>query len=390
MATYTYSAFMITEDAQENPTGFTSVDLSLTARWPLLYAYYTTTDPDEQSLGGVSGVNFRIDGDLVDTNSFGNFDAFLTEVSWGGNSAIILGLELGGAVVFLQVDGDTLPFDDLASFQAFEALNPTFEQVTSGDYVPGTPADYDNPLLLSSFLGLSGISQNDDFVNQRTGLGQTGRFRMRDGEDTFTGSDWNEEVYGGNGNDSLYGGTGLDTLYGENDNDLLSGGAQYDLIFGGAGKDTLLGGNGNDDLNGDDGIDLLRGGNGRDALFGGTGNDLLFGDAGTDMLYGGDGNDKLDGGAGNDELHGGAGADQFIFRAGQGRDIVLDFRVADNDRLMLDKALWGGATLSAATIISTYAIDLGTATRFDFGDGELLTIIGVGTPTDLTGSITLL
>jgi len=389
MTTYTYSAWILTEDADFNPTGVTLGELSLTARWPLIHAWYQSGDPTETAISGFGGVNFRVNGVLMDPDGFGNFDMSLTRVTWpGGNVAIAFALTWEGGSALVQVDGTPLPVTDLASLVAFDALNPTFRQVTNGDYAPGTVFDTDNPLLASSFLSLTGLSENDDYVNQNDFSG--GRFRMRAGDDKFTGSAANEEVYGGDGNDSLNGGVGSDTLYGETGDDQLFGGANLDLMFGGVGRDTLDGGDGNDDLNGDEGFDLLRGGAGRDALFGGFGKDILFGGAGTDMLRGDAGNDKLDGGLGNDELHGGAGADQFIFRAGNGRDIVLDFSVAEGDRLMLDKGLFGGAILSGATIISTYAIDLGDAARLDFGNGQWLTVLGIDTPTDLSGSITVI
>ncbi|MDA0305750.1 MAG: hypothetical protein O3B76_05615, partial [Proteobacteria bacterium] len=56
------------------------------------------------------------------------------------------------------------------------------------------------------------------------------------------------------------------------------------------------------------------------------GKDVLAGGAGDDILEGGEGKDVLTGGAGNDILEGGEGDDTFIFGAGAGNDIILDYR----------------------------------------------------------------
>ncbi|MEN3109662.1 calcium-binding protein [Uliginosibacterium paludis] len=70
---------------------------------------------------------------------------------------------------------------------------------------------------------------------------------------------------------------------------------------------------------------VIVGGAGADALFGTNGNDLIQGLSGGDGLYGRSGNDTLDGGVGNDLLQGEGGDDVYIFRAGDGQDILLDY-----------------------------------------------------------------
>jgi serralysin len=49
------------------------------------------------------------------------------------------------------------------------------------------------------------------------------------------------------------------------------------------------------------------------------------GGGGNDRLAGNGAGNRLDGGAGDDTLSGGAGPDVFVFRAGGGDDLVLDF-----------------------------------------------------------------
>ena len=82
------------------------------------------------------------------------------------------------------------------------------------------------------------------------------------------------------------------------------------------------------------GADRLAAAAGGSVLIGLAGTDILLGGEGDDGLAGGDNGDVLDGGAGDDRLlggydrdllTGGEGADRFVFRPGDGRDIVTDF-----------------------------------------------------------------
>jgi len=111
------------------------------------------------------------------------------------------------------------------------------------------------------------------------------------------------------------------TMHGTDDADTLAATAGWDnIIYGGGGNDTLNGSSGNDTLKGEDGNDVLRGG---------YGNDILDGGAGSDTLYGGDGDDILIGGTGNDTLYGGKGADTYVYRRGDGSEIINSGYSAD-------------------------------------------------------------
>jgi Ca2+-binding RTX toxin-like protein len=116
----------------------------------------------------------------------------------------------------------------------------------------------------------------------------------------------------------------------------LTGGNGTDIINGGNGADYINGGNGIDILFGGNGADVVFGGGGVDLLFGENGNDSLYGQAGNDILFGDNGGDFLAGGTGDDLLTGGNGADTFLFRQGDGSDIVLDFRKNQGDRIQID------------------------------------------------------
>ena len=407
MTTYTYRAIIVDEDINGDPSAVRLGTLDMTARFPFLYmAYQPPFGPDDENVDvWLNGVNFRLDGQLLQPQ-MGAFDAELGALQWGaGQETVFFGLELDGRFVFILVDGDDVPVTDLDSLAAFEESISGSSRVESGDYA--LLEGQFSPILASSFASLVGLNENDDFVNQNPEEWSGGRFRMRVGEDRFTGNGSGEEVYGGRDNDTLYGNGGNDTLYGDTENDQLFGGSGGDSLYGGDGDDTLNGGGdadsllgdagkdwlygdiGADELEGQEGADRLFGGSGNDGLWGGSQNDLLSGDGGSDLLYGGDGNDKLDGGRGNDQMTGDAGADQFTFRDRSGRDVITDFSVAEGDRLMLSRALFDGDRPAAADIIATYAFDMGSATRFDFGDGDILTLFGVSDPASLIGSITV-
>jgi Ca2+-binding RTX toxin-like protein len=130
------------------------------------------------------------------------------------------------------------------------------------------------------------------------------------------------------GNDSICGGGGDDTILGDIDNIATDTSTQ---------KDDLCGGNGND---------LIFGNEDTDKLCGGDGNDTLYGGKGDDTVTGGSGDDWLMGDFGNDTLQGGSGRDRFLLAAGQGSDVITDFK-KDEDALILT----GGLTVDRLRIV---------------------------------------
>ena len=158
----------------------------------------------------------------------------------------------------------------------------------------------------------------------------------KNGDDTIKGLGAMDVLYGRGGADTLHGGKGKDTLYGGKGDDSLFGGDNNDILDGGEGNDRLDGGSRDDRLYGRDGNDTLIGGAGDDRLEGGEGNlDVLRGGDGDDRLFGDGGNDRLEGGRGTDHLHGGEGRDEFMFRQGDGLDIITDFNVDEDIILFL-------------------------------------------------------
>ncbi|MDX1781885.1 MAG: M10 family metallopeptidase C-terminal domain-containing protein, partial [Thalassovita sp.] len=186
------------------------------------------------------------------------------------------------------------------------------------------------------------------------------------GNDAVTGNDADNRIWGRGGNDSIYGGSGEDTLKGGAGTDRLYGGDDKDKIYGGRGTDYADLGDGNDRFNdsresGASGADTVVGGNGRDYI----------------RLRGGD-----------DIATGGAGRDVFIFKSGDiDADTITDYEIG-TDSLRIDDKLWSG-TLTADQVVSTYADLSGSDVIFDFGNGNMITLTGVGTLSGLADDLSI-
>jgi serralysin len=195
------------------------------------------------------------------------------------------------------------------------------------------------------------------------------------GNDTITGNALANSLVGGAGFDSIFAGAGADTidggagtsyLRGEDGNDSIVGGSAFDDIHGnvgndtgrgGAGDDYVVGGKDSDLLFGDDGADLVYGNLGADTGDGGAGNDIVRGGQENDSISGGAGDDFMSGDKGSDTVSGGAGADIFHISSGAGLDRILDFSLAEGDRVHLDP----GATYSVAQVGSDTVVTLASA-----------------------------
>lgn len=175
------------------------------------------------------------------------------------------------------------------------------------------------------------------------------------GSDTVDAGAGNDVVYGFTGNDLVYGGEGNDTLAGNQGNDTIYGGTGNDLAYGGRDDDLVLGNLGDDTVTGDLGNDTVHGGQGNDLVYGGRGDDLVAGDRGNDTVHGG---------FGSDTLSGGQGADLFLFEAGHGSDIIVDFNAAEGDRLS-----FGGQSYRVDDIQGSAVVSL--------SGGGTITLLGV-------------
>ena len=199
-----------------------------------------------------------------------------------------------------------------------------------------------------------------------------------------------ENIIGSASNDGLIGANGVDNV--------LSGGGGDDFLASLSGNDTLNGGAGRDRLDGGSGVDtadysdasggvvvkLWNGvGSGSDAA-GDTLTNIenLTGSAFDDGLIGANGADNvLSGGGGNDFLAGLSGNDTFVFTAGDDMDRIGDFTAgASTDDVI---ALSGfGASFDTFAEVFAAATESGGNTIIDFGNGDMLTLLGVA-KTDL-------
>ena len=184
----------------------------------------------------------------------------------------------------------------------------------------------------------------------------------------------NDTVSGGAGGDTIDGGAGQSYLRGDDGNDVIVGGSSFDDINGNTGDDTVSGGLGDDWTVGGKDNDSLSGGGGGDVVWGNLGNDTLDGGDGNDQVRGGQGDDTITGGAGddfvsgdrgNDTIAGGTGADLFHGSQDAGIDRVVDFNLAEGDRVMLDPG-------------TTYTVSqVGADTVLDMGGGNQMILVGV-------------
>jgi serralysin len=195
------------------------------------------------------------------------------------------------------------------------------------------------------------------------------------GNDYLDAGAGNNTVYGGAGDDVILASSGQNYLRGDDGNDTLTGASEFDDINGNKGDDVidggsgggdwLVGGQGNDRITSHGSDDILYGNMGNDTLNGGPGSEIIRGGQGDDVLYGAAGNDWLSGDRGNDTITGGTGADIFHTFSGAGLDRVLDFRIADGDRVMLDSG-------------TTYTLkQVGPDAVVDMGNGDQMILVGV-------------
>ncbi len=231
-----------------------------------------------------------------------------------------------------------------------------------------------------------------DVFDGRSGT-QTGAIFGDDGADTLNGGSGGESLDGGAGNDCVFGGAGDDVitdssgsnyLRGEDGNDSISGGSGFDDINGNQGNDTAHGNDGDDWVVGGKDQDLLYGDNGNDIVYGNMGDDTVYGGAGNDWVRGGQSNDSVSGGdgddwlwgdRGDDTISGGAGADIFHSFSGAGIDRIVDFSVAEGDKVQLDPG-------------TTYTVrQVGSDTVIDLGGGDRVILVGVTASTLPAGTI---
>ena len=75
----------------------------------------------------------------------------------------------------------------------------------------------------------------------------------------------------------------------------------------------------------------------------------------------------------------------FNFTVGTGSDRITDFDVA-HDFIGLDAGLWGGAAMTAAEVIASFAVHRGGHIVLDFGSDQIA-LLGVTTTNGLESQL---
>jgi len=177
----------------------------------------------------------------------------------------------------------------------------------------------------------------------------------RAGNDAASGGGGNDSIAGDEDDDVLQGNTGADSVFGGSGDDIVLGGQGDDLAQGNTGADRVFGDKGDDTVHGGQGNDIVQGGEGDDQVAGDHGDDTVRGGLGNDQVHGGDGDDFVSGDKGADTLTGGLGADLFHAFAGADLDYVVDFNLAEGDRVMLDSGTIYTLTQAGADTVVTMA-----------------------------------
>jgi len=331
-------------------TGPSGVDMSLLDVTTLLLGT-VTTETSTQFIENYAGQIISFVGAGFTYDAFG--------LPTGGT---VTGLQVtfGGQLIY-QVTGMSIPVTSwIAWANNADTVGALMGVFGGADTLIGSiGAD-----TLAGFAGNDSISggAGDDFLNGGPAINGLGA-----GDNTISGGAGNDTIgvfdgtnylRGDDGNDSIQGGAGFDDINGNKGDDTIDGGA-------GGGDDWLVGGQGNDLIIAHKGQNILYGNLGNDTLQGGSGGDLMRGGQGDDVIVGGSGNDWISGDRGNDTITGGAGADIFHTFNGAGMDRVLDFHIAEGDRVMVDPG-------------TTYTVSqVGADTVIDLGAGDKMVLVGV-------------
>ena len=273
---------------------------------------------------------------------------------------------------------DTLKIDDLlvgtatvASATAFTLKDGDWLEEFQGQFTyanneisDGTVTAWKESFQGNMVFEVSGFSVPvATFVNWvNTNDNEAARSTILGGADTITGSAVADNLRGYTGDDIINGGNGTNYLRGDEGNDRIVGGTGFDDIngnmgndtaSGGVGEDWVVGGRDNDSLSGGDANDLVYGNLGNDTISGDGGNDIVRGGQQDDVLFGGAGNDYMSGDKDSDTITGGTGADVFHTFGDAGMDRVLDFSLAEGDRVQVDAGTqYTVAQVGADTVIS--------------------------------------
>jgi Ca2+-binding RTX toxin-like protein len=307
---------------------------STTGAFVLGVAYADTDGNDFYSLGeGQAGLHVSLGATSVTGYDTGGYT--LSTALSGQQTATFTGAGLTGPVAVTM---------NLAS-----GANVKLDIVSGTELKTSTSVSVAGPIGKIEAIGVQGLSLAGTGAGAQTIQGGVGADTVSggSGQNYLRGGDGGDVMQGGSAFDDANGNMGNDTIHGNAGDDFSVGGKDNDFLFGDAGGDVVWGNLGNDTCDGGDGADQCRGGQGDDSVTGGAGNDFVSGDRGADTETGG------------------AGADTFHTSQDAGVDRVLDFHLAEGDRVMLDPG-------------TTYTLSQsGADTVIDMGAGNQMILVGV-------------
>ena len=269
----------------------------------------------------------------------------------------------------------TLPFGTLAEDDSeAERFNFDFpDSLAPGTYHIAAIADHENRLEESNeannrsnaiTLTVTGNGPppdqpSPDVVIDHRGSTQGETIATAGGDDTVMTGSGGDDVATGRGDDLIDTGAGHDRADGGAGNDRINLGAGNDTAHDPFGSDRVTGGAGDDRLTLLSGSNEIDGGAGGDLIFGGIGNDIILGGADDDVIIGDIGalyfgTDVITGGSGDDLLDGGGGADRFVFRPGDGADVIARLSDASGQWAASDAGFQSGLD---RIVLSGFSID---------------------------------
>jgi Ca2+-binding RTX toxin-like protein len=230
-----------------------------------------------------------------------------------------------------------------------------------GVYMPYSPGEngakvVNDGTITGSYLALKGNDNHDIVVNHGH---VNGDISLGGGKDLFKniGGDVNGQVLGGAGNDT----------YVVNSNTI-------DLVeFKGGGVDTVKA-SASYTL-ADNFENLFLTGKADTTAIGNSEANVLKGNLGSNILDGGDGRDHVSGGRGDDILFGGSDSDTFIFKTGDGKDVVSDFASQGSGHDVLD--LRGVDGIRSFQDLQGHLSQDGADVVIHLGHGDTLTLTNV-------------
>tara|TARA_B100000579_G_scaffold318257_1_gene267788 strand:- start:14067 stop:17270 length:3204 start_codon:yes stop_codon:yes gene_type:complete len=250
--------------AQDIDNGNTSPVIDLTAITGMNEVFIdgaiTSSNTDTLTVKGESGMTFRTDASMADTNGLasqliidvkdaanaGTNDTvnFHSDVASGGTTARfafqidnVENLNVNVSGVFQASDVQTIADVDGAQLTTITVTSDAGSTSGTANIAESLTISGIESTLLSTF-DASAFEGAVDVTGLATNYIATGA--------TIKGGTRVDKITAGTGADTITGGAGADTLLGGNSNDNIDGGAGADKIEGEAGADTITGGTGKD------------------------------------------------------------------------------------------------------------------------------------------------